>query len=682
MDRGFPDEENTHLLRMASVVALRAPVVLLSALLCGMAGAGVAALMPKQYKALTVVEVTGGEQMQVFGEGAGSGADHRDASTQLSAMTSGETLRRAAGMIGGAGDEDDILETLKRGTFVRMVPNTSLLQVVARGSTPEKAAEAANAVVEAYAEALGEEEDGRRIAEMEALRREVDRQREEVGARSSELRSLAEAGGISDLNPDAVETVRESEDDAIVALESALSRAKTEAAASRALAERLARMDDRQLFDGEATMGFAAGATAGLAGGIRETEAEISRVRGTGLGALHPLVRALQAKLASHLEQAGQQAGAMRKALGTRAEAAAAAEKGLDQELRRARDDRDARQEARSRYEAAKSRLLQSKKILQEAESRLFTGAIQAAMPRNTTRVWERAEPEGAWPTVNVTMAVLACLGAGLALGVAMAFFMDYLDTSARTVRDVEAVLDTSMLCVVPAGTRSLARAGWTAQDAEPYQMLRIAVEGGDGFRRGFSLAVTSGAAGEGKSTTTANLACAFAAGGYRVLVVDCDLRRPSQHRIFGVPNEDGTSGITRGGGARARDTRVRGVRILPAGAPAADPEAVLSSSAMEQFLREAKASHDVVILDSPPILGLGDAGILARAADRTLVVVRHRRFPASMLSKAKACLEAAGARIAGAVLNDTDVRHDENFDRYTGYYGYYAARTETADCY
>jgi succinoglycan biosynthesis transport protein ExoP len=678
MYRKCPDEEGTHFLRMARVVSLRVPVVLLSTLLCGMTGAGVAALMTKQYKAATVIEVAGGEQLQVFEEGSEDGTGYRSASTRLAVMTGGETLRRAAQIIGGG---EELLDSLRRGTTVRMVPNTSLLQVVARGTTPEGAAQAANAVVDAYAESFEAEETRRRTAEMEALRLEVARQREEVDSRTDKLRNLAEEGDISDLNPDADETLREAGDDAIVALESSAGRAKTEADACRALAERLGRMDDRQLFDVEATMGFGGGATAGLGGAIRETEAEISRVRGTGIGALHPRVRSLQAKLASHLGQAGRQAGAMRKALTTRAAAAEAAVAGMEEELQRMRGERGARQEVRSRYEAAKSNLLQAKKILQEAESRLFTGAIQSAMPRNMARVWERAEPESAWPTVDVMMAGLACLGAGLVLGVALAFFMDYLDTSARTVSDVEAVLDTSMLSVVPSGTRSLASGGWSAHDAEPYQLLRIAVEGSDGFRRGFSLAVTSGAAGEGKSTTAANLACAFAAGGYRVLLVDCDLRRPSQHRIFGVPNECGTSGIGRGE-ARVADTLVRGVRILPAGAGVSDPEAALSSGAMTEFLREAKGSHDIVILDSPPILGLGDAGILARAADRTLVVVRHRRFPADMLAKAKACLEAAGARIAGAVLNDTDIRHDENFDRYTGYYGYYATRAAASDCY
>jgi capsular exopolysaccharide synthesis family protein len=655
-------------------------------MLFGLGGMVVAMLLPEQYKAVAIIEVADGNQMRVFDGADAGGGNWRGTSTQLSIMTSGEVLRRAVDILQseGMGGADTTPENLGRRTLVRMIPNTPLLQVTVKDSTPELAAAAANAVVNAYSDVLSTSEEVRGAAEMSALRLEVERQRGAVERSERSMRAMADAGGVLDLNPDSEATVREASDDAIVVLEREAMRAKTEADETGAIAERLGEMNDGEFFDGEATMGFAGGATSWVAGSIRETEAEISRVMGTGLGPLHPTVRALQAKLLSHQEHARELTGAIRKALDSRVRAGEEMARVIEGKLAQEKLNLDARRAVRGRYEEAKADFLQSNRILQEAEERLLTGAIQTAMPRDILRVWEKAEAAGAWSTSNVALAWLVCTAVGLALGVALAFFMDYLDTSARTVRDVEAVLDTSMLCVVPAGTRSLARAGWRDQDAEPYQMLRLAVEGAEGFRRGFVLAVTSGAAGEGKSTTTANLACAFAAGGYRVLIVDCDLRRPSQHRIFGVRNEGGggISGILRGSEAQELDTCVRGVRIVRAGDAVADPEAVLSSPTMGEFLKNAKDCHDIVILDSPPILGLGDAGILARAADHTLVVVRHRMFPASMLAKAKVCLEAAGARVAGAVLNDTDIRHDENFDRYTGYYGYYRPQADINPCY
>lgn len=684
MKRSPHDKENTHLLRIVGVVILRVPLVLLVALLCGLSGVGFVILLPKQYKAISIIEIAGGDQMQVFAELGEVSGDPRLTSTHLAVMTSGKVLSRAGEILEEAGraGRKELPEFLRRSVSVRMVPNTPLLQIVAKGATPEEASSIANAVVDGYRETREKSENERARAGMEALGREVEVQRRMVEQSADALKDLAVAAGVFDLNPYSNEVVADARDRVLISLEGAVAESKTEALTRRTLSDQLGKIDNRGLFGVGAAMGLSDPTNDGLSVAIREVEAEISRMLGAGLGALHPKTLALRAKLSSHLDQEAEQAGAMRRALESRTMAAEeevlALESSLEEEKRRWDRERG----GRSAYEEGKAELLLAKKVLSVAEDKLLTGAIQSSMPRDTLMVWERAEAGSAMPATNVPMAVVVCLSAGFALGIAMAFFMDYLDTSARTVQDVEAALDTSMLCVVPSGGKPLTQAGWGAQDAEPYQMLRLAVEGGEGFQKGFSLAVTSGAAGEGKSTTSANLACAFASGGYRVLVVDCDLRRPSQHKIFGVQNENGVGGMKSGGRVDILSTRIPGVSLVCSGSSPADPEAVLSSESMTEFLKRAKFNHDIVILDAPPILGLGDAGILSKAADRTLVVVHHRRFPSRMLGKVKACLEAAGARVAGAVLNDTNLRHDENFDRYTGYYGYYPARREYQDCY
>ena len=96
----------------------------------------------------------------------------------------------------------------------------------------------------------------------------------------------------------------------------------------------------------------------------------------------------------------------------------------------------------------------------------------------------------------------------------------------------------------------------------------------------------------------------------------------------------------------------------------------------MIDLIHQVKTDYDVIFFDSPPILGVSDASVIASAVDMTIVVVQHRRFPRSMLQRVKQGLVNVGANIIGCVLNNTDTRHDEYYEYYTSYYQYYSPKT------
>lgn len=181
------------------------------------------------------------------------------------------------------------------------------------------------------------------------------------------------------------------------------------------------------------------------------------------------------------------------------------------------------------------------------------------------------------------------------------------------------------------------------------------------------TLLITSTDPGEGKSTTLANLAVVMAQAGNRVMVVDCDLRRPSLHRIFGVKNTAGLTTMMVEGQAMSQppiqDTGVPNLSIITSGPLPPNPSELLGSRRMAEVLAQLKSQADVILLDSPPIIAVADAAILASKVDGVILVVQAYKTKRDFARKAKAILEKANANLLGVVLNN--VKMDVSFYRY-----------------
>jgi capsular exopolysaccharide synthesis family protein len=266
----------------------------------------------------------------------------------------------------------------------------------------------------------------------------------------------------------------------------------------------------------------------------------------------------------------------------------------------------------------------------------------------------------------------------GLVMGVGLAFFIEYLDTSVKTMEDVENLLGVPVLAIIPQGIRLLHKEPGDSPDAEAYRILRTNIEFNRKNPQANTISLVSGGPGEGKSTTIANLAFICAQGGYSTLVVDADLRRPVQHELFDLNNNKGlTNYLTTD--MQLEDvilpTIVENLSVLPSGVLPSDAVGILNSQRMSDMIAELKLRYDIIFFDSPPMLGVSDASVLASEVDQTVIVVQHRRFPRAMLIRVKQAILGVGGTVLGVVLNNVDLRHDQNYYYYTNYYGYYNPR-------
>lgn len=279
---------------------------------------------------------------------------------------------------------------------------------------------------------------------------------------------------------------------------------------------------------------------------------------------------------------------------------------------------------------------------------------------------------------LNIALGAIA----GIILGVGLAFFIEYLDTSVKTIDDVEQALGAPVLGVIPQNVGILMREGADSPHAESYRVLRTNVlfsRKEQGFR---TMTVVSGGAGEGKSTTIFNLATTFAQQGSRVLLVDSDLRRPSLHKILGVANNLGlTNYLLKQNTVDEviQTTPVASLDFLPSGKLPSSSIGILNSVQMRAFIEEAKSRYDFVFFDSPPIMGVSDASILASEVDMAILVVQYRKYPQQMTLRAKQMVEKVGGRLLGVVLNNINISQDSYYYYYSGYYyDYYSKNDES----
>jgi len=275
----------------------------------------------------------------------------------------------------------------------------------------------------------------------------------------------------------------------------------------------------------------------------------------------------------------------------------------------------------------------------------------------------------------------LGCV-AGLVLGIGLAFFIEYLDTSVKTIDDVEQALGAPVLGVIPQNVGVLMREGPESPHAEAYRVLRTNVlfsRKDAAFR---TMTVVSGGAGEGKSTTIFNLATVFAQQDARVLLVDSDLRRPSLHKLLNVANNFGlTNYLLKQNKLEEviQTTPVPGLDFLPSGKLPSSSIGILNSVQMRAFIDEAKSRYDFVFFDSPPIMGVSDAAILASEVDMAILVVQYRKYPQQMTLRAKQMVEKVGGRLLGVVLNNINISQDSYYYYYSGYYyDYYSKNDES----
>lgn len=206
---------------------------------------------------------------------------------------------------------------------------------------------------------------------------------------------------------------------------------------------------------------------------------------------------------------------------------------------------------------------------------------------------------------------------------------------------------------------------------SEQYRTIRTNIQFSSIDKDIRSIMVTSSGPEEGKSTTVANMAVVFAQQGKHVLLVDADLRKPTVHYTFNVLNTVGfTSVLTRQESLKKaiKVSDVDNLAILPSGPIPPNPAELLSSRAMDQFFKEALEEFDIILFDTPPVLAVTDAQILANKCDGTLLVVYSGKTEIEQVTKVKELLNAAHGKLLGVVLNNKKIQNND-------YYYYYGVK-------
>jgi tyrosine-protein kinase Etk/Wzc len=282
----------------------------------------------------------------------------------------------------------------------------------------------------------------------------------------------------------------------------------------------------------------------------------------------------------------------------------------------------------------------------------------------------------------------------GLMFGVGAAFFMDYLDDTIKDEEEAKRSLDWPMLAMIPGiessddgahpptrASRLIVQHKPKSSVAEAFRGLRTAIHFSSLKRDTKVIMITSSFPGEGKSTIAANLGLTFAQAGNRVMLIDCDLRRPSMNTIFEQPRSPGVTEVLAGDvplGSALHTTDFENINILTAGTIPPNPSELLCSESMRELLNGLRDSYDIVIIDAPPVIPVTDAPLLSALTDMVVVVVESGRIPAKAAQRMKELLLSVQAPVAGFILNDRTSLFSDTYGYYgKGYYGrsYYGRR-------
>jgi polysaccharide biosynthesis transport protein len=332
-------------------------------------------------------------------------------------------------------------------------------------------------------------------------------------------------------------------------------------------------------------------------------------------------------------------------------------------------------------YFVAKRQLEELQRFRSILDMKIASEQIDVALPKTMmVEIVDSAKP-GLRPVrpnkpLNIALGIII----GLVVGIGLAFFIEYLDTSVKTIDDVERTLQSPVLGVIPQNVGLLMDEGSESPHAEAYRVLRTNLLFSRKDDKLNTVAIVSAGAGEGKSTTVFNLAAVFAQSGQRVLMVDSDLRRPTLHKMLKITNSVGlTNYLLKQNTLEEviQTTSLPTLDFLASGKLPSSSLGILSSAQMKDLISELKQRYDFVFFDSPPIMGVSDASILASEVDMTMQIIQYRRYPQPMNIRAKQLIEKVGGNLVGIVLNNINMSQDESYYYYSGYYHDYYYRSE-----
>jgi polysaccharide biosynthesis transport protein len=438
-------------------------------------------------------------------------------------------------------------------------------------------------------------------------------------------------------------------------------------------------------------------------------------------GAKHPRVQEVQKRMATLEEQVKGSQSMMEDKLKADYERAVRDESSLNVELERAKGEAVEQNQAAIQYTVLRQDLETAKALYTDFLNKTSQASIQRAEQFNNVRLIESAEAPGAPIGPYRSQTILLAFFVSLALGVGLAYLMENLNTTVRTVEDLNRFTQLPLLAVIPIltdilpngkrsarsiesgkrnGIRSIELKAASMKDvndtfeqiadltdkpvladtmkvfsaaAEAYRMLRTSILLSTAGHPPKTLMVTSGQPGDGKTTTVFNIALALTQLKAEVLVIDCDMRKPRIHKMLQMHKSEGLSTLLSSGGDLDKfisRTPVPHLSVLPCGYVPPNPSELISSESMKELLRSASERFDYVIIDAPPMISVSDPIILSTLVDGVILVVRSGESKGESVRRACQDLSAVGARVFGVTLNNLNIRKD-GYDYYRNYRQY-----------
>jgi len=579
----------------------------------------------------------------------------------------------------------DALAYMARILKLDLKRGTNIIGITVSSEVPKECSDIANALADRYKTMRDVEEDQRTNRGADSYRDQIKQQEDIVKARREVVEKMRQdlgkqgieiSSGAGDSATNRIETDLESRKHDLLA-------AKEDYDARRVLLESVISLPDDQFISTLDGLNRQQGDIGSLRTQALKMETDITNLLKDGFEENHPRVQSLRAELEATKKQITDLIAGLRNAMKVDTDMAksrvALLQKEVDDLTSRARTDTT---NALVPFRDAQRQLEQQQTLLDALNVRLKQNIADSQLQESPVRIIARAEPpeSPSKPNKNLNMAVSVL--AGLFVGIGVAFLIEYLDTSVKTMADAETLLGLPVLTVIPnkGGPMPLIQDAGRLPHAEGYRILRAKLDLKVQNGIGPSLTMLSGGPGEGKSTTIYNLAVICAQAGQSVILVDCDLRRPTLHELLGVSNERGLANYLRGEGEAVgfvQRTAIPKLQVLTAGNMPMSEIGVLVGDKIRHMLDDLKARYDLVLIDAPPVLGISDGSIIAREVDYVILVIQHRRYPREISLRAKRAIEEVHGNCVGMVLNCVAVKSDDSYYYYSSYGNYYKKKTD-----
>lgn len=419
---------------------------------------------------------------------------------------------------------------------------------------------------------------------------------------------------------------------------------------------------------------------------IKESEVELSKnlsELAQKKGPNHPQIKAIKAEIGKLQGRMRQEAQMVVGALRSEFEAALAREEAL----REALDDQKVQalglNKLSTEYNVLKRDVQTTEEMHDLLMKRFKEASLKESLNAGNVRVVDEATvPQKIYKPQKLLNVALG-LVVGLFLGIALAFLAEHLDDTIKTPEDVKNVLGVPFLGHIPAyemedspsagGVNVITLNSPKSIPSEAYRGLRTSIMFSKAEKSPQVIQVSSSSPGEGKSTTSSNLAAAFAMAGSKTLLIDCDMRKPSLHKIFSADRNKGITNILTSAPSQngiSFATNVENLSFCPVGPLPPNPSELIGSARMGAFIKHLREKYDRIIIDTPPVTAVTDAAILANYADGVILVVEAFETSRKPARNALERLKASGATILGVILNNVQSKDSEYY--HNEYYYYY----------